>query len=96
MTTSSPIPTRELGTNRLSVGAIGYGAMSFANVYGQAGYDENRAADEILGRALELGVTLIDTADVYGPSEEILGRALKGRRDKFVVATNPRSRGGRP
>jgi aryl-alcohol dehydrogenase-like predicted oxidoreductase len=71
----------------MAVGAIGYGAMSFANPYGQSDYDENKAADEILGRALEVGVTLIDTADGYGPSEEILGRALKGRRDKFMVAT---------
>jgi aryl-alcohol dehydrogenase-like predicted oxidoreductase len=84
---TSSIPTRTLGPESLTVGAIGYGAMSFANPYGQADYDENKAADEILGRALDLGVTLIDTADVYGPSEEILGRALKGRRDKFVVAT---------
>jgi aryl-alcohol dehydrogenase-like predicted oxidoreductase len=84
---TSSLPARELGTERLTVGAIGYGAMSFANAYGQAGYDEDTAADEILGRALELGVTLIDTADIYGASEEILGRALRGRRDKFVIAT---------
>ena len=86
-TMASSIPTRELGPENLTVGAIGYGAMSFANPYGQADYDEDKAADEILGRALDLGVTLIDTADGYGPSEEILGRALKGRRDEFVVAT---------
>ena len=84
---ASSIPTRTLGPENLTVGAIGYGAMSFANPYGQADYDEDKAADEILGRALDLGVTLIDTADGYGPSEEILGRALKGRRDAFVVAT---------
>jgi aryl-alcohol dehydrogenase-like predicted oxidoreductase len=84
---TSSIPTRELGPDKLAVGAIGYGAMSFANNYGQTGYDEERAAHEILDRALERGVTLIDTADVYGASEEILGRALKGRRDEFVLAT---------
>ena len=81
------LPVRELGQHGPEVGAIGYGSMSFANTYGQANYDPERAADTILGRALELGVTMIDTADVYGASEEILGQALAGRRDQFVVAT---------
>ncbi len=81
------LPVRKLGPEQLSVGAIGYGAMSFGDYYGQNGYDKDEAARTILDRAQELGVTLIDTADVYGPSEEILGRALKGRRDSFVVAT---------
>jgi aryl-alcohol dehydrogenase-like predicted oxidoreductase len=84
---NSPIPTRALGPDKLIVGTIGYGAMSFGNAYGQADYDENKAARDILDRSVDLGVTLIDTADRYGDSEEILGRALKGRRDKFVVAT---------
>jgi aryl-alcohol dehydrogenase-like predicted oxidoreductase len=81
------IPMRTLGTERLTVGAVGYGAMSFADVYGQSGYDKDAAARAILDRAAELGVTLLDTADVYGPSEEVLGRALDGRREQFVVAT---------
>ncbi|WP_326834880.1 aldo/keto reductase [Amycolatopsis rhabdoformis] len=81
------IPTRFLGAGRLEVGAIGYGAMSFANPYGQSGYDPDAAAREILDRAAELGVTMIDTADGYGDSEEILGRAIAGRRDDFAVAT---------
>ncbi|MEV6285632.1 aldo/keto reductase [Kribbella sp. NPDC051770] len=82
------IPTRLLGPGELQVGAIGFGAMSFANPYGQQGsYDADQAAREILDRAAKLGVTLIDTADGYGDSEEILGRALAGRRDDFVVAT---------
>ncbi|TYC02123.1 aldo/keto reductase [Micromonospora sp. WP24] len=81
------IPQRKLGPEGLAVGAIGYGAMSFGDFYGQSDYDKDAAARGILERAGELGVTLIDTADVYGPSEEILGRALQGRRDDFVVAT---------
>jgi aryl-alcohol dehydrogenase-like predicted oxidoreductase len=84
---TSSLPTRHLGPERLAVGAVGYGAMSFGDYYGQSGYDKDAAAAAILDRAAELGVTLIDTADVYGPSEEILGRALAGRRDDFVVAT---------
>ncbi|MEV4627276.1 aldo/keto reductase [Micromonospora sp. NPDC049523] len=81
------IPVRHLGPDKLPVGAVGYGAMSFANPYGQAGYDGDRAAREIVDRAVELGVTLLDTADGYGDSEEILGRAIAGRRDKVVLAT---------
>lgn len=82
------IPTRSLGPDKLEVGAIGYGAMSFGNPYGQQGqYDPDQAAREILDQAEKLGVTMIDTADGYGDSEEILGRALAGRRDRFVVAT---------
>ncbi|SDJ07567.1 aldo/keto reductase [Nonomuraea jiangxiensis] len=82
------ITTRFLGPDRLEVGAIGYGAMSFANPYGQSGeYDPDKVAREILDRAAKLGVTMIDTADVYGDSEEIIGRAIAARRDEFVIAT---------
>ena len=82
------IPTRFLGPARLEVGAVGYGAMSFANPYGQSGqYDSETAARQILDRAAGLGVTMIDTSDGYGDSEEVLGRALAGHRDDFVIAT---------
>ncbi|GII56503.1 putative aldo/keto reductase [Planotetraspora thailandica] len=82
------ITTRFLGPDRLEAGAIGYGAMSFANPYGQNGeYDPDTMAREIIDRAAKLGVTMIDTADGYGASEEIVGRAIAGRRDEFVVAT---------
>jgi aryl-alcohol dehydrogenase-like predicted oxidoreductase len=81
------IPTRLVGPEGLKVGAIGYGAMSFANPYGQGEYDPDEAAREILDRAAELGVTMIDTADGYGDSEEIIGRAIAGRREEFVIAT---------
>jgi aryl-alcohol dehydrogenase-like predicted oxidoreductase len=78
------IPQRHLGS--LAVGAIGYGAMSFARPYGQAA-EHAVDAKALLDRALELGVTLIDTADRYGDSEEVIGRAVAGRRDRFVIAT---------
>ena len=80
------LPTRKLGTSGLEVGAIGLGCMSFSQVYGGfEGYDPN----ETIHRALDLGVTLLDTADVYGPhtSERVVGEAIKGRRDEVVVAT---------
>ncbi|WUD77262.1 aldo/keto reductase [Streptomyces sp. NBC_00510] len=82
-----PIPVRHLGPAKLAVGAVGYGAMSYANPYGQSGYDPERAAREIVDRALEIGVTLFDTAEGYGDSEETLGRAIAGRRDELVLAT---------
>jgi aryl-alcohol dehydrogenase-like predicted oxidoreductase len=85
--TTTSIPARLLGPDRLEVGAIGYGAMSFAAPYGETLGDENRNARQIVDRALELGVTLIDTADFYGPSEENIGFAIRGRRDRVVLAT---------
>src|ERR1700754_4004798 len=83
----TPIPTRTLGPDGLAVGAIGYGAMSFAGPYGQELADGNRTAREIVDRALELGVTLLDTSDGYGDSEINLGAGIKGRRDQVVLAT---------
>lgn len=79
-------PTRTLGRSDLRAGAIGLGAMSFSNLY--SGYDGG-GADAVVHRALDLGVTLIDTADIYGPytSEEAIGAAIVGRRDEVVLAT---------
>ncbi|MEU3985403.1 aldo/keto reductase [Streptomyces sp. NPDC026672] len=80
------IPQRKLG--ELTVGAVGYGAMSFARPYGQAQGDvKDDTADALIGRAIELGATMIDTADLYGDSEERIGKALGGRRDQVVLAT---------
>ena len=79
------IPTRTLGGS-LEVGAVGFGAMSFAGAYGQQA-SESDAPQEVVSRAIDLGATLIDTADRYGDSEEILGRALAGRRDQVALAT---------
>ena len=82
-----PIPQRTLGSSGPRVGAVGYGAMSFARPYGQSATDTDDTAGDLISRALDLGTTLIDTADVYGPSEEIIGKAVAGRRDQVVLAT---------
>jgi aryl-alcohol dehydrogenase-like predicted oxidoreductase len=81
-----PIPQRTLGSGGLTAGAIGLGCMSFSPTYGGFdGYDPT----ETINRALDLGVTMLDTADVYGPrtSEEVVGRAIRGRRDEVALAT---------
>ena len=78
---------RRLGSQGLEVGAVGLGCMGMSDFYGPRDEAESIAT---IHRALELGVTLLDTADVYGPhtNEELLARALKGRpRDSFVLAT---------
>jgi aryl-alcohol dehydrogenase-like predicted oxidoreductase len=76
----------KLGT--LDVGRIGLGAMGMSAAYTGAGADDAESIRAI-HRALDLGVTLIDTAEVYGPyaNEELVGRAIKGRRDQVVLAT---------
>jgi len=80
------IAERALGPNRLSVGAIGLGCMSFSPTYG--GF-EGVDPTEVIGRAIDLGATLLDTADVYGPhtSELTVGKAIAGRRDEVKIAT---------
>ncbi|GAA4829993.1 aldo/keto reductase [Actinomycetospora corticicola] len=72
----------------LEVGRIGLGAMGMSHGYSGAGQDDDEAIRTI-HRALDLGVTLIDTAEVYGPyvNEELVGRALAGHRDQAVLAT---------
>ncbi|HEY3336971.1 MAG TPA: aldo/keto reductase [Propionicimonas sp.] len=74
--------------NGLEVGRIGLGCMGMSAFYTGAGTDEAGAIATI-HRAIELGVTLFDTAEMYGPylNEELLGRALAGRREQVVVAT---------
>ena len=80
------IPTRTLGANGPTVGAVGLGCMSFSPAYG--GF-EGVDPTEVILRAVDLGATLLDTADVYGPhtSEEAVGKAIAGRRDDVVIAT---------
>jgi aryl-alcohol dehydrogenase-like predicted oxidoreductase len=72
----------------LEVGRIGLGGMGMSGAYTGAGTDDDESIRTI-HRALDLGVTLLDTAEVYGPyvNEELVGRAIRGRRDEVVLAT---------
>src|SRR6478735_7952954 len=72
----------------LTVSRIGLGAMGMSVAYTGAGSDDAESIRTI-HRALDLGVTFIDTAEIYGPhtNEELVGRALKGRRDQAVIGT---------
>ncbi|MDB5522519.1 MAG: aldo/keto reductase [Rhizobium sp.] len=80
------LTTRKLGNQGLKVSAIGLGCMGMSQSYGPADETESVAT---LHRAIDLGCTFLDTAEVYGPftNEELLGRALKGRRHQVVLAT---------
>jgi aryl-alcohol dehydrogenase-like predicted oxidoreductase len=81
--------TRPLGTQGLVVSALGLGCMSMSASYGAAEDRDEAESIATIHRAIELGVTLFDTAEVYGPhtNEELVGRALEGRRDKVLIAT---------
>ena len=78
--------TRKLGRSGLEVSALGLGCMGMSEFYGAT--DETEAVDTI-HRAIDLGVTFLDTADIYGSghNEHLVGRALKDRRDAVVLAT---------
>ena len=80
------IETRRLGQGEVRVGAIALGAMAFAGWYDTR---DDEAGVRAIHRALDAGITLIDTAEVYGngKSEELVGRAVRDRRDQAVVAT---------
>jgi aryl-alcohol dehydrogenase-like predicted oxidoreductase len=83
---SSELPRRQLGRSGVSVSAIGLGCMGMSDFYGAA--DETRSI-ETMHRAIDLGVDFFDTADIYGPftNEELVGRAIRDRRDRVVLAT---------
>ena len=80
------ISTRTLGTQGLQVSELGLGCMGMSFAYGRPTTSESIAT---IHRALDLGVTFLDTADVYGPhtNEELVGEAIRGRRDEVVLAT---------
>lgn len=81
--------TRTLGSNGLQVSAIGLGCMGMSQAYGTAEERDEGESIATIHRAIELGVTFFDTAEAYGPfaNEELLARALEGKRDRVVIAT---------
>jgi aryl-alcohol dehydrogenase-like predicted oxidoreductase len=80
------VGTRRLGTQGLEVSSIGLGCMGMSEFYGESDDDASIAT---IHRAIDLGVSLLDTADMYGPftNERLVGRAVNGRRDEVVIAT---------
>lgn len=85
-------PTRALGTQGLEVSAIGLGLMSMSMSYGDPAERDERESIATIHRAIDLGCTFFDTAEVYGPfiNEDLFGRALaqvKGARDRVAIAT---------
>ena len=88
MTSDTKLPRRRLGASGLEAGAVGLGCMGMTWAYNAHERDDARSI-EVIHRALDLGMDLLDTADMYGPftNEEVVGRALEGRRDQAVLAT---------
>jgi aryl-alcohol dehydrogenase-like predicted oxidoreductase len=80
------MPRRQLGRDGMSVSAIGLGCMGMSDFYGAA---DDAKSIETMHRALDLGVDFFDTADIYGPftNEELVGRAIRDRRERVVLAT---------
>ena len=81
--------TRSLGRSGLEVSALGLGCMSMSHAYGPPEERDDSQSIATIHRAIELGVTFFDTAEVYGPytNEELVARAFKGKRDRVIIAT---------
>ena len=80
------LPHRKLGTGGLAVSTVGLGLMSLSGVYGEA---DDAKSEDLIRYAIDLGVDHLNSSDMYGwgHNETLLGRAIKGRRDKVVLAT---------
>jgi aryl-alcohol dehydrogenase-like predicted oxidoreductase len=99
MADTQKLPHRPLGRGGLSVSALGLGCMSLSGVYGAA---DDAASEDLIRHAIDIGVDHLDSSDMYGwgHNEEVVGRAIKGRRDRVVLATkfgqtqNPGGRNG--
>jgi aryl-alcohol dehydrogenase-like predicted oxidoreductase len=89
MTAPSSFPVRRLGSAGLEVPALGLGCMGMSDLYGDDASRDDDASVRLIHRALEIGISFLDTADMYGPhtNEELVGRALRGRRDRAIIAT---------
>ncbi|WP_158925534.1 aldo/keto reductase [Acidisphaera sp. S103] len=86
MATQPKLEHRPLGKGGLSVSAVGLGCMSLSGVYGAA---DDAVSEDLIRHAIDTGVDHLDSSDMYGwgHNEEVLGRALKGRRDGVIIAT---------
>lgn len=84
--TQATMKTRRLGAQGLECSALGLGCMGMSEFYGPT---DEKSSLETIDRAVELGITMFDTADMYGPfrNEELVGRALRGKRDRVIIAT---------
>ena len=94
MTGAKTLPTRTLGSSGIATSAIGLGCMSLSGVYGASSDDAGIA---LIREALDRGITMLDTSDAYGAghNEDIVGKAIKGRRAEVVLATKFGNLGGR-
>ena len=94
MSKGNKLPVRSLGSSGLQVSAIGLGCMSLSGIYGKSGDEEGIA---LIREALDHGITLLDTSDAYGAghNEQLVGKAIAGRRSEVVLATKFGNIGGR-